>query len=290
MKSMTGFGRAEVNAPFGRIVTEIQAVNRKYLEVNVSLPKEFTRFENSIRKLVNDSVARGSVSVRIYVFPNSDAIDHSMPKLDILQSLKKNWEELAISLGYDRPVIDFPFLLKCLENLPQIKVVNEEDFHPFTLCIHQAIEALQTMKGVEGKALAKDILARLTEIGNCVTIIEKTAPDAVEKLRLKLKERMNEVLTPGVELDDRLLREVALYAERLDISEEITRFRSHIIQYESLLNSKEVSGRKMDFLIQEMGREINTMGSKATDAKVAHLVVEVKSELEKIREQIQNIE
>ncbi len=290
MKSMTGFGRAEVDTPFGRIVAEIQAVNRKYLEVNVSLPKEYSRFENSIRKQVNDGVARGSVSVRIHVFPNSGSIDNLLPDAEILKTLKKNWEELASSLGYDKSAITLPFLLKSAEDLPQLKTVEEEDLLPFSQCIQQALVALQEMKSLEGATLAKDIMHRLKEIGDRVSIIEKTVPDAVEKLRLKLNERMNEVLAPGVELDDRLLRETAIFAERLDISEEITRFRSHILQYMDLLKSKEASGRKMDFLIQEMGREINTMGSKSMDAKIAHVVVEVKSELEKVREQIQNIE
>lgn len=290
MKSMTGFGRAEIDAPFGRIVTEIQAVNRKYLEVSVSLPKEFSRFETAVRKLVNDSVARGSVSVRIHVLSNSEAIDHSLPNPQILKTLKKSWEELAVSLGYDQSVVTFPFLLKCAEDLPQSNVVSDDDFIPFSQSVQAAVKALQEMKSQEGATLAKDILVRLTEVGARVELIGKSSPDAVEKLRLKLTERMNEVLTPGVELDDRLLRETALYAERLDISEEITRFRSHILQYIDLLKSPDASGRKMDFLIQEMGREINTMGSKSMDSKIAHLVVEVKSELEKVREQIQNIE
>jgi uncharacterized protein (TIGR00255 family) len=291
MKSMTGFGRAELDAPFGRIIVEIQSVNRKFLEVNVSLPKDFHRFENGIRKVISDEVHRGSVSARIQILPNSAGVDHLLPDVTMLQSLKDGWEKIATGLGYDRSAVSFQFLLShSSEKISLQKVVNEEDFILLSQCAQKAVADLQDMKLKEGKALAVDISSRLNDIGTKVAEIEKGAPDVVQKLRQKLKDRMEELFTPGVELDDRLLREVALHAERLDISEEIIRFRSHIVQYTDLLKSKEASGRKMDFLVQEMGREINTMGSKSMDAKIAHLVVEVKSELEKIREQIQNIE
>ena len=291
MKSMTGFGRAELDAPFGRIVVEIQSVNRKYLEVNVSLPKDFSRFENGIRKVIGDAVSRGSVSARVQILPNSTAMENLLPDADMLRSLKAGWEGLAESLGYDKNVVNFQFLLNySSDKLPQLKTIKDEDFAFLSQCVQKAVNALQEMKVQEGTALAKDISSRLHEMGLKVTVIEQATPEVVQKLRVKLKERMEELFTPGIELDDRLLREVALHAERLDISEEITRFRSHITQYLELLKSQEASGRKMDFLVQEMGREINTMGSKSMDAKMAHLVVEVKSELEKIREQIQNIE
>jgi len=290
MKSMTGFGRAEVEAPFGKIVTEIQSVNRKYFEVNVHLPRDFSRFENSVRKQIGEVVARGSLTVRIHLLPNTSTIENLLPDVEILQSLKKGWEALALSLGYEKGVVNLPFLLERSAAIAQTKEIKEGDFDSFGQCIKQALLALQSMKELEGASLAKDISTRLKEIAQKVDAIEKGAPDAVHKLRQKLKERMDEILAPGVELDDRLLREIALYAERLDISEEVTRFRSHISQYLDLLKSKDSNGRKMDFLIQEMGREINTMGSKSMDANISHLVVEVKSELEKVREQIQNIE
>ena len=290
MKSMTGFGRAEITAPFGRVIVEIQSVNRKYFEVQVSLPKDYHRFENEIRKVVSDTISRGSLSVRIYVLPISAETDYALPNVDLLRPLKASWENVAVSLGYQKEVIDFHFLLRAAADIPQLKEIKEVDFDSFKDCIKQALTALQEMKKIEGAALAVDIQDRLQEIGKKITAIEKGSPDAVQKMRLKLKERMEELLTPGAALDERLLRETALYAERLDISEEITRFRSHIAQYTELLKSKEASGRKMDFLIQEMGREINTMGSKSMDAAIAHLVVEVKAELEKVREQIQNIE
>jgi uncharacterized protein (TIGR00255 family) len=155
--------------------------------------------------------------------------------------------------------------------------------------VEEALQGLVKMKQSEGKALKKDLEGRLQGLGKWVAQVEAHTPDATKRMREKLKERMREVLEPGAELDERLLREVALFAERVDVTEEITRLRSHVSQFKELL-SQEGIGRKMDFLIQEMGREVNTIGSKSMEAKIAHLVVEMKSELEKMREQIQNIE
>jgi len=288
---MTGFGRSEGEAPFGKVIAEIQSVNRKYLEMYVSLPKEFGRFENDIRKLVGEKVQRGLVSVRIHVLPNASAMQDLLPDITLLEGMKKGWMEIATKLGYPKETVDFPFIAQHVAEMPHTRLAKEEDFDPIRHCLQGALKALDEMKRKEGEALGKDIGNRLKTMAAAVSLIEKTSPDAVAKMRQKLKDRMEELFQPGAELDDRLLREVAMFAEKLDISEELTRFRSHVAQYEDLLKAKEAaSGRKMDFLVQEMGREINTMGSKSMDAAIAHQVVEVKSELEKVREQIQNIE
>lgn len=288
---MTGFGRSESEAPFGKLIAEIQSVNRKYLEIYVSLPKEFARFENDIRKLVGENVQRGLVSVRIHLIPTAAAVQHLLPDLALLESLQEGWVRLATRLGYPKESIDLPFLVQRIPETPPVKSAKEEAFEPIRHCLEQALKALDEMRRKEGTLLAKDISERLKTMSAAVRSIEQKSPDTVAKTRQKLKERMEEIFQPGTELDERLLREVTLFAERVDISEEVTRFRSHVVQYEELLQAKAAaSGRKMDFLVQEMSREINTMGSKSMDASIAHQVVEVKSELEKIREQIQNIE
>lgn len=288
---MTGFGRAEKEALFGKLIVEIQSVNRKYFELYVSLPKEFSRFENDIRKQVGELNLRGLVSVRVHLFPNASVLENLLPDPKLLNSLRTGWEKIADSLGYKNQEISFSFLVDHAAEIPSMKLVKDEDYEPISECLSKAIHALDQMKQSEGTALAKDIEIRLKKMEQILQMIEQLSPDAVGKLRQKLKERMEELFTPGAELDERLLRETALYAERIDISEEITRFRSHLSQYELLMKNKEgPSGRKMDFLTQEMGREINTIGSKSMDAKIAHLVVDIKSELEKVREQIQNIE
>jgi len=291
MKSMTGFGRSEQEAPFGKLIVEIQSVNRKYFELNLSLPKEFSRFENDLRKKVSEQVQRGLVSVRVILFPNVSSMESLLPDPELLKGLRAGWEKLAKQLGYREQAIDFPFLIEHFDAISHMKLAKEEDIEPLLEGLNKALEALSSMKKVEGAALSKDIRHRLESMERTLQEIEQIAPDATTKMRLRLKEKMTEIFASPTELDERLLREVAVFAERVDIAEEITRFRSHLHQFRALLaDSVGAMGRKMDFLVQEMGREINTIGSKSMDAKISHLVVDVKAELEKVREQIQNIE
>lgn len=289
LMSMTGFGRAESEAPFGKLVVEIQSINRKYLEVAISLPREFSRFEQDIREQVSKTVSRGQVSVRINFIPKADAAAQSLPDVEMMQSLKKGWEKIADKLGYGAKAVDLPFLVANLPSVQKADWVKDKDLAPIAKCIDLALDALVEMKKKEGSALKKDLSSRLKELELMIGTIEKYAPDATKRMKEKLAEKLTEVLKG--EIDERLMREVALFAEKVDISEEITRFHSHVAQFKSLISAKEGAvGRKMDFLIQELGREVNTIGSKSMEAKIAHLVVSMKSELEKIREQVQNLE
>ena len=292
MKSMTGFGRSEQETSLGKIVIEIQSINRKYFELNVSLPKELSRFEIEIRKKVSEFVQRGLVWLRIHIFPNTASLEQTLPDVQMLKSLQSYWKKTAVAIHLDPESIDLPFLLSRMAEMPSLlKMMSDSEFLKVEAGVDVALKSLDKMKSTEGAFLSKDILQRLIEMEKKLQEIERLAPDATAKMREKLKERMEEIFSQSSELDERLLREVALFAERVDISEEITRFRSHLVQYKELLRQKMgPHGRKMDFLTQEMGREINTIGSKAMDACISHLVVDVKAELDKVREQIQNIE
>lgn len=285
---MTGFGRASLEASFGRITVEVQSVNRRYLEIFVSLPKELIRFEHHVRKVVNEKLTRGQVSIRVYLIPNLEAIESLLPDVEVLKELKKAWKKIAQDLGADPKKIDLSFIMQHLPQLPKQESGSDEDGSSLIECVESAIKALKKMKKTEGKALSKDLSDRLKTLEKMVQEVEKNSGEASEKMRAKLLEKVQEVVG-GQETDDRVLREVAVFAERVDTSEEITRFKSHIAQFKTLFKEP-VVGRKMDFLIQEMGREINTITSKAMEAKVSHLVVDMKSELEKMREQVQNIE
>lgn len=289
LSSMTGFGRAVLDAPFGRLTVEIQSINRKYLEVFVSLPKEFSRFEHEVRKWVGEAVSRGGVSVRVFLIPSSQVVEGLLPDVAILKELKKGWEKIAREIGVDPKGVDLPFIMQHFPMQSKQDIASDEDLTGLQKCASEAIKALIAMKQTEGKTLAQDMAGRIKELERTLDEVEKHAPDATKKMRQKLLERMEEVLKAGPEVEERLLREVAVFAERVDVTEEITRFRSHAAQFKTLLKGG-IVGRKMDFLIQEMGREVNTIGSKAMEAKIAHFVVEMKSELEKIREQVQNIE
>lgn len=279
LSSMTGFGRATTDAPFGKLTVEIQSVNRKYLELFVSLPKELSRFEPEVRKWVGEALSRGQVSVRVFLIPQIEAI---LPDVKVLKRLKKGWDKLAHALEVEP--VDLPFLM---QYLPTQKGEIEGGLSPLKSCLQEALQSLLKMKNEEGKALAKDLLERLKVLSKHLEGVEKHSPDATAKMRKKLQEKMAEVF--GQEVEERLIREVAVFSERVDISEEITRLKSHFSQFQKIMK-EELVGRKLDFLVQEMGREVNTIGSKSMDANVAHLVVEMKGELEKIREQIQNIE
>jgi len=289
LSSMTGFGRAISDAPFGRITVEIQSVNRKYLEVFVSMPKEFGRFEPEVRKWVGEAISRGQVSVRIFLNPNAGALEALLPDAEILKSLKKSWEKIAKEIGTDSKEISLAFLMQYLPAQQKQDLAREEDLPVLQACVNEALQSLVKMKKVEGSALAEDLSTRLEALARMLDEIEKHTPDATKKMRHKLLEKIEEVFKSGQEAEERLVREVALFAERVDVSEEITRFRSHLVQFKEVLKGA-IVGRKMDFLIQELGREVNTIGSKSMEAKISHLVVDMKSELEKMREQVQNIE
>lgn len=291
LTSMTGFGRSICDSAFGRLIVEAQSINRKYLEVFVSLPKELSRYEPDVRKWVSELITRGQVSVRIYLLPNESTFSKQFPDVQALKSLKEGWEKIATQLGYSTETIDFSFLLSRLPETSKLEAAKEEDLPILQKAVEEALKGLLQMKQTEGKALAQDLQLRLKELARMLGEIEQLAPEASHRMHHRLKEKMEEVFRPSVELEERLLREVALFAEKVDISEEITRFRSHISQFTELLHPKgNAIGRKMDFLIQEMGREVNTIGSKSTETKISYWVVEMKSELEKMREQIQNIE
>jgi uncharacterized protein (TIGR00255 family) len=291
--SMTGFGRFLCEASFGRLVLELQSVNRKHLEMNISLPKELGRFELKVRKWIGEAITRGQVSVRCTLKPSEETLAALLPDAGALKSYKDSWVKIARFVGCDEREINLSFLL---ERFPAAfdadSSVREEVYlEALKECLDGALSELTAMKQSEGKALERDLLSRWQGLVQMLREIETLAPDASLKLREKLKERLSEVLRSGAELDERLLREVAFFAERVDIAEEITRLHSHIVQFQDIVRSKESQvGRKLEFLLQEFGREINTIGSKSSDPALSKLVVEFKSELEKMREQIQNVE
>lgn len=288
--SMTGFGRANVDAPFGRLIVEIQSLNRKFFEVNTYLPKELSRFENEIRKLIAEKIQRGQITIRVQWTPSREALSQFLPDLDVLKSLKSSFEKLAKQLKMGPEEITLPFLISNLPLIQKNDLLKDSDFPIFRKCVEEAIFSLLNMKSLEGKALVKDIASRLKKLQIIVGSIEKLSPDATFKMREKLQEKMSSLFEKDQTLNDRILKEVAFFAERIDVSEEITRLKSHFIQFEESLKIKGSIGRKMDFIVQEMARETNTIGSKSVDAKISNFVVEMKSEIEKIREQIQNIE
>lgn len=289
-RSMTGFGRGSIDAPFGRLIVEVQSVNRKHFEVSIHLPRELSSFENEIRKWVGEKVLRGQITVRMQLIPSKETLVNLLPDLELLKRVKSGWEHLSKQLGMDPKNIDLPFLLGSIPTTQRTELVQEQDLSEIQKCVDLALDALSFMKNQEGKALTEDVRTRLRAIQKMVTSIVDLSSDATEKMRQKLIEKMAFLMPKDQVLDERIAREVALFAEKVDIAEELTRLESHFAQFEECMNVAGAVGRKMDFVIQEITREINTIGSKSCEAKISYLVVEIKSEIEKMREQVQNIE
>lgn len=294
LNSMTAYGRACVVNTLGRLTVEIQSVNRKHLEVNTFLPKELLRYDTDIKKWLAAAIHRGQVNVKIFAVYDSLSPFKVTPNLPLAKQMQAACKQIEQELGLPSGKESALDLLACEPSL----LLYEEDEHDEELyretlkqAVMQALEHLMAMKKREGSALHADIQARSTRLATLIAGIAVKAPGATARYRQKLVERLEEVVPGSVENDERLLREVCLYAERIDIAEELTRFSSHLKQFDALLDAhKPAVGKTIEFLVQELNREANTIGSKSSDIDIAHLVVEIKSELERIREQIQNVE
>ena len=292
-KSMTGFGRSSKSTPKGHLTIEVQSLNRKYLETFAILPRELSQFEIPIRKWVAQRIHRGQVTVRVYILPTEENLSGWIPDVKLLSVLKKGWEKTADKIGLSCDLITLDFLARELRYTPGIEAFSEVvEYEPILFSLlKEAIGELDKMRQEEGDALQADIMDRLGLIENNLNQIEKKAPDAPARFRERLLKVVEEFVQPNPENEQRILREIVIIGEKLDITEEIVRFRSHMNQFRKLMRSDlPFVGRKLDFLLQEMGREANTISAKAGDAQVCGWVVDTRSELEKIKEQVQNIE
>jgi uncharacterized protein (TIGR00255 family) len=290
LKSMTAYGRATKQTPLGSLICEVHSVNRKNLDINVYLGKELFTFDIPLRKAISENVYRGQVTLRATLQLATETLDqHSLRSL---KELKERWEKIASGLGFSvSEEISLPFLLAQLQTTPSLDPEFEKQIEPALFqTMAEALKEFNAMKEVEGRALEKDILSHLNEISEHLETISRNSSNCVEKYRKKLEERLQE-FSEDPTLDERLLREVVIFAEKCDISEEIARLNSHIEQFTKTIATAEQScGKQLDFLAQEMHREINTISSKVSDIEMTKLALEIKSELEKIREQIQNVE
>lgn len=291
LRSMTGFGRASTDTKKGRYVIEVQSVNRRFLDASIFLPREYSSLEIEIRKIISKKLNRGQIIVRLNFYPSDESVVELLPDIKFLKKLKKEWETRASELKLSKEPIDISFLSQQLKIIPMNEKSGEieSDSSEIFKCLNIAIDKLTLMKEKEGAVLFKDILKRLKLIESCLSKIENEKKNATLDFEIKLKQRLSEFFE-GAEKDERIVKEIALYADKVDITEELIRLNSHIKQFYLLGKMKEVNGRKMDFLIQEMVREVNTISSKSSSKEVSIFVVDIKSELEKIREQVQNIE
>lgn len=290
VKSMTGFGRSIRSNEHIKVTVEVKTVNHRFAEYHFRIPRSLTNFEDKLKKKLNEYIKRG----RIEVFITIEGEELTNRKLLV------DWSLLEDYLQYIKEIqkrfqINESLSLKDILNRDEIFSIEEQESG--TECIEElvldaSIEAAQNcvnMREAEGKALQQDIRSHIEKIQSTVQALRQYAPIVVEQYANRLKKRIQEYV--DLQLDEaRIVTEIAIFADKADINEELTRLDSHVVQFNTFLNDQEPVGRKLDFLVQEMNRETNTIGSKANDAKIAAEVVELKSLIEKIKEQIQNIE
>jgi uncharacterized protein (TIGR00255 family) len=290
MRSMTGFGLGEAPVGTGKLAVEIRGVNHRFLDVRVRLPRELGDLISFVEQLAREKLARGRYEVAVRV----DGVTLGAPVLDrdraraAFQALKELRDELA-------PGSDVP--LSLLGAIPELFVSTvdrelERLRGAARTAFDAAVVALDTMRTREGQALREDLVKRLARVRQLARDVERRAPEVIETHRKRLRERAERLrAATDLELDPaRLEQEIVLFAERSDVCEELTRLESHCAQFAALLGSDEAVGRRLDFLLQELAREANTVGAKSPDATIAHAIVEAKAEIERMREQVQNVE
>ena len=291
LKSMTGFGRGEGDTTLGKVVVESRSVNHRYSDINIKLPKRLNLFENRLKEIIRSQVSRGRVDVSLRL----DNAGEDKVQLTVDLDLAEQYYQVLHNLK-ERLRLKDEITLNLLAGAKDVIVAKEElgDVEPYWQeilpVLKQSLKNMDDMKRLEGESLTEDLKQRLKNIAEQLQMIKQQFPLRLGAFLTRLQDRLRSLLE-GFDTDpSRFQQEVAFLAERTDITEEIVRAESHLAQFKGLLEGQDPVGRKMDFLLQEIHREVNTVSAKANDAEISQRVVEIKSELEKIREQVQNVE
>lgn len=290
MKSMTGFGRASLESNGKNYIIEIKTVNNKYSDITVKSPKRLSFMEDKIRKQIANRITRGKVEVLVSFFDFSNKSKNVVLNKEIAKEYIKQLREIADenNLSENISVVE---IAKLPDILNSIDSDNDEEIASEALqCLNMALDSLIEMRKTEGENIKQDLLVRIERVQNLVDKIAENSKGIVEEYVSKLEKRVKEILKTDVVDENRIAQEAVIYADKTSIEEELTRLNSHIVQFKELVNSDGPVGKKLDFMIQEMNRETNTIGSKAGSGEITKAVIDLKVELEDIREQIQNIE
>lgn len=290
MKSMTGFGRASLESNGKNYIIEIKTVNNKYSDITVKSPKRLSFMEDKIRKQIANRITRGKVEVSVSFFDFSNKSKNVVLNKEIAKEYIKQLREIADenNLSENISVVE---IAKLPDILNSIDSDNDEEIAGDALqCLNMALDSLIEMRKTEGENIKQDLLVRIERVQNLVDKIAENSKGIVEEYVSKLEKRVKEILKTDVVDENRIAQEAVIYADKTSIEEELTRLNSHIVQFKELVNSDGPVGKKLDFMIQEMNRETNTIGSKAGSGEITKAVIDLKVELEDIREQIQNIE
>lgn len=291
VKSMTGYGRCNETVGNMEITAEIKAVNHRYFEFSSRVPRQFGFLEEKVKQYVKDFVNRGKTEVYISI----NMLDNEAVSVEVNHPLAKAYVDALREIN-STYLLNSEVKPSDIARFSDVLAVRKEEqdeeeiFESVKTVLSKAVESFIDMRKIEGKKLYDDVVSRCDEILNYVTIVESKSEQSVVAYRQRIEEKMKELLGDVKVDEQRLLTETAIFADKIAVDEETVRLKSHIEQLKAMLNSDEPVGRKIDFLVQEMNREANTIGSKCSDIEITKIVVEIKSQIEKIREQIQNIE
>lgn len=292
IRSMTGFGRGSYTNAEREYTVEIKAVNHRYADINIRLPYVLSFLEDKIKKKILEKIERGKIDVSIAFVNNSNL----GKKITINQSLAKAYIEELKKLETENDIINDITVMK-IARLPDVLNISQDDnsdvlWEELSIALEEAIANLVETRETEGRKLSEDMLKRLDLINENILNISQYSTGLIDQYVVKLKDRIKEMLQTDIVDEARISQEVVLYADKTSIEEEITRLKSHIVQFKELLQSESIkkAGKRLDFIIQEMNREVNTIGSKSNCLEITNLVIELKTELEDVREQVQNIE
>lgn len=291
IKSMTGFGRERIVNESREILVEIKSVNHRYLEFSAKTPRVYGYLDEKLKELLKTSISRGKVEVSVSIY-NQEGIN---AEIEINKALAKGYLNALRNSADELDLKDdltLSKIMKLSDIFTVVKKTEDEEviWNEVKAVAESAVEKFVEMRTVEGEKMYADISSRLDYLEDAVGKIENRTPSVLESYKQRLYDKIKETIGDREVDDQRVITEVAIFADKIAVDEETVRLRSHISQFRDLINSTEPVGRKLDFLIQEMNREVNTTGSKAQDLTITQLVVDMKSEIEKIREQIQNIE
>lgn len=291
VRSMTGFGRSQMQAGGYSVSCEIRGVNHRFLDPHIRTSRRYSILEEKVKEEIKKSITRGRIEVSITIEKTHDSQRALMVDKDLAIAYYNYLKELAekLDISPEIGIIDV-FRLPEVFSLEDQADDMDQVWQALQPCLYEALQGLVEMRTREGANLALDILTRNQGIVASVEKLEARSPVAAGEYQNKLRQRIAEMIPQGVVDEQRILQEAAIYADKINITEEIVRLKSHVQHLDELINQEDAVGRKCDFLLQEMFREINTIASKANDLEMNRVVVDVKAELEKIREQLQNIE
>ena len=291
MKSMTGFGRSKLEENSREYIVEIKSVNHKYSDISIKLPRNIMCFEEKIKKILSNNISRGKVDVFITFNNYSEEGKDVVINKELAHNYINQLRELAAENDLDDK-IRVTEITK-MPDVLQLKIQDDESdiiWKELEKCVIEAVNNFVDMRETEGERIKQDLLERITNVESLVNSIFSNNAGLIEEYVVKLRERIKEILSTDVVDEARLAQEIVIYADKCSIEEELTRLRSHIGQFKDLLETNEPVGKKIDFLIQEMNRETNTIASKSVKLEITNLAIEIKTVMEDIREQIQNIE